>query len=1197
MKVRGLVAASLLLAAGCAGAWRGPKSAAPRTDAVRGWAELAEGNDTAAAASFARALARDPADARALFGAANLAYEQGQVDGALARALDLLEAASRGQEIAVGLSMAVLARLPRLLEEIPDRRPAEARLLALAPRRLPWQAQYALALLVIDIARKRADAELLAEAAARVGCAKSIDYVGTGGRLPLLDLAADTLVPVESPRPLVPAGCLFEINTTDGRMGVKVLRSRFDLPGGRYEIVLNFAGAARVRVDGGPWHLHGGSLEVYGPRWSAFPVTLAAGKHQVEIRLGMHGASAELALLAIPAARLTGPGDVSASEAPMLELARALSAHLAGDSDAVQEQTERLGARVRFALGLAAAGRLGRLDMTRPLDVMRDKARALWQQAVTVDSRLARVWLDLSDLEMQQERPREAAAHAERSRQLAPGWWPAQLGLASAWRAQGLEQPADEALAAGLALVEPGWGGCQMIESALHRKRDRQETAAVDRLVSALGRCDAQNPHPRTWAQERGRLDEALAQVARALPTSAEPLWVQSELAEAHLARGEPALAAGVLADILDRSPRNTRAWIRLADAQTAMGKPAQARATLAEALRRLPARQDLHRAARLLGLALPLDDFRVAGGKVVSDFLASGRRYQAPAVVVLDRAVERVFSDGGRLMLTHTITQVLSKNAVEQVGEVHVPHGAQILALRTRKADGTLREAEKILGKTSISAPNLGVGDFVETETLEFKSPREAFAPGFVGERFYFQSFDAPLDRSEYVLIAPVDRRLDVDARAGAPVPSEARGADGTRILTFVRREQPQLFPERSAVPAVEWIPSVRVSSGVTLELWSRFVAERFARVPRGSPEIRRLAARIAAEAGGNRDKLAEAVVDWVRENIEPENSYVESATATAARGRGNRAGLVIALLRSLGVPADLVFARSRLTAEATAPIEPAQLDDFHEALVRIPRPEGDRFVAPRLRHAPFGFVPSGLDGAKAIVVGTSKILPVATTVPDDRRVTLRARLAADGSAEVAVSEDVSGWPALEWSEMLDRAGKDRTKLRQEFEQRWLGHHFPGAELDTLDVDAGVGRARVRYAFKAAGFADRRNGELRLRPIFFRARPGRRFCTEPQRKTTLLLGPDVPLELDAEFVLPAGAEVLDVGQSGEVSAAPAAFVERRQVVDGGSVRVRRRSRLPLMRVPPGEYQAVAARLRAVDSLEQAEIRVAAPDK
>ena len=1040
----------------------------------------------------------------------------------------------------------------------------------------------------------RADEALLARTAAGLGCAGAVTYVGSGGRLPLLDLPRATFVPAERPRPLLAEGCQFRLHTEDGRMGIKVLRSEFDLPAGRYHVVFDFGGAARLRIDGGSWHTHGGSLDVYGPRWSAFAVELAAGKHTVELRVGVQGPSAELALLAIPASPPTALPRPERAGAAMNELAGALAANLVGDADGALRQVDRLLARPRFALGLAAAARLSEMDFTRPVDVMRDKARSLWRQALAVDERLARVWLDLSGLEMQNDRPREAAANAERGRDLASSWWPAQLGLATALRAQGLERQADAALHAGVALVEAGNGGCSMLERALYRKQDRDDIVAADRLAQTLERCDAQRGAPRAWARERGDLDGWLASLLRALPTSGEPLWLRSEIADAHLARGELARAEEGLAELVTLAPRDTRALIRLADIQTARGRGDEARATLADALRRFPARPELRPPARLAGLPLPSDDFRVDGEQVVREFLASGRSYRAPAVVVLDRAVERAFPDGARLMLTHSITQVLSKDALEHVGEIHVPQGAEVLALRTRKADGTLREAEEIAGKPSISAPNLGVGDFVETETLEFKEPREPFAPGFVGERFYFQSFDAPLDRSEYVFVAPASMRLEVNRRGTPPPASESSGPDGTRVLTFVARARPQVFAERAAVPAVEWMPSVRVSSGPRLAPWSRYVAERFARVPRGSPEIRALAARIAGQAGGEGARLPEAIVAWVQEHIEPEADYTEPATATLAHDRGNRAGLIVALARSLGVPADLVLARSRFAVDAEAPIEAAQLDDFREVLVRFPRPSGDCFVDPQLRRAPFGFLHAGLAGTKAVVVGTTQVIKTRSEVEDGRKVTLRARLAADGSAEAAVTEELSGWPSVEWTELLERAGKDRQKLRQGFEQQWLGTQFPGAELDTLVVEPSAAGTRVRYTFKAQHLADRQDGVLRLRPSFFRAQPGRRFATEPERKTTLVIGYDIPLDLDAEIVLPAGAKVLDVGQGGAVAAGPARFLEERRL-DGHTLRLRRSSRLPLMRVAPADYQRVAALLRAVDPMEQAEIRIAAP--
>jgi hypothetical protein len=444
---------------------------------------------------------------------------------------------------------------------------------------------------------------------------------------------------------------------------------------------------------------------------------------------------------------------------------------------------------------------------------------------------------------------------------------------------------------------------------------------------------------------------------------------------------------------------------------------------------------------------------------------------------------------------------------------------------------------------------------------------------------------------------------RLDVNRRAGAPAPVEAAGPDGTRVLKFVVRESPQIFPERSSVTASEWVPSVRVSSGISLAAWSRFLADRLARVSRGSPELRKVAAEIARLAGPDRGRLAQAIVAWVREHIEPESDIWESATATLARGRGNRAGLVVALARSLDVPADLVMVRSLLFAEADAPMLIQELDDFHDLLVRFRLPGGDCFVDPRLRRAPFAYLLPGLDGAPAVVVGTDRVVKVTAGVKDSRGVRLRARLASDGAATVAVTEQLSGWPAVEWTEMLDHAGKDRTKLRQEFEQRWLGQHFPGAELGDLSVEPGPGNAgtRVSYTFKAARMAARQGNVLRLRPSFFQSQPGRRFGTEPTRKTALMLGFDVSLDLDAEIELPPGAKVLELGQGIDVVAGGARFFEERGVNSvGGSasnITLRRLAHLPIMRVSPGDYQAFAAKLRAVDPIEQGEIRIAVPEK
>jgi hypothetical protein len=231
--------------------------------------------------------------------------------------------------------------------------------------------------------------------------------------------------------------------------------------------------------------------------------------------------------------------------------------------------------------------------------------------------------------------------------------------------------------------------------------------------------------------------------------------------------------------------------------------------------------------------------------------------------------------------------------------------------------------------------------------------------------------------------------------------------------------------------------------------------------------------------------------------------------------------------------------------------------------------------------------------------------------------------RLDEQGGGVAVATEELTGWPALEWAELLEKFGSDRARLRQDFEQRWLGVQFPGARLRDLEVTlprdapgAAVQPVHVRYSFVSPQLAVRGDHEMKLLPTFFRSQPGRRFATEPRRSTTLLLGFDVPFHLTATVELPRAAklvEPLGAAADGQVERKGAyRFVEERRrraarpseargVGAGGGgaeapdvdvLVLTRESTLPLTRVAPADYPGVAADLRRVDGLEQQEIRI-----
>ncbi|HTA20234.1 MAG TPA: hypothetical protein VK989_13135, partial [Polyangia bacterium] len=719
--------------------------------------------------------------------------------------------------------------------------------------------------------------------------------------------------------PVLATGCRLSVSARDGRPAAERLRAAFDVPAGTYDLVLDYDGDARLAVDDAPPVRHGSETR-FGPRVSAFAVALPAGHHEIELRLATQGGRADVALLVLPrapgvAVHFVAAGETRAhatalapSPAPpaideaLDDYARAFIANRTGDVDDALTRAARLAGRRGFGPGLTLAALISRDDPTRPAGFTRDNARGLLRAALAVDGAAARAWQTLAAVELEDEHVREAIDDAQAAARAAPGWWAPEIVLAHGLRARGLEWDADRALdRAATKGGPPTDAPCALTEALLRRADDERALATKTRLEDALVACDATSEVLIDRLRARGDLPAAAEALRAMLRVSPDRDDLAGELAQVETAAGQGARALSTIAAIATREPLDPFLRVRLADAQATLGRTADARASVQKALAMRPEAAEIRRAARAIAVPLPLDAYRVDGAAVIRAFEAKGRRYAAPAVVVLDRTVERVFPDGAQMTLTHEIVRVQSKDAIDHWAEVEVPAGAEVLTLRTHKPDGTTREPEEITGKETISAANVAIGDYIEWETLETRGASGAFAPGFLADRFYFQSFDAPLDRTELVLVTPPGMKLAFDSRAHAPAPRTTTAVDGAVVTTFATGEAPQLFAERSAVPAIEYVPSVRASSALAFDGWTRYVDEQLYGTTRTSPALRERARKIAASAASvvgtppGTARLAAAVVSWVTENVEASDDLRDGATQTLARGSGNRLALIL--------------------------------------------------------------------------------------------------------------------------------------------------------------------------------------------------------------------------------------------------------------------------------------------------------------
>ena len=132
-----------------------------------------------------------------------------------------------------------------------------------------------------------------------------------------------------------------------------------------------------------------------------------------------------------------------------------------------------------------------------------------------------------------------------------------------------------------------------------------------------------------------------------------------------------------------------------------------------------------------------------------------------------------------------------------------------------------------------------------------------------------------------------------------------------------------------------------------------------------------------------------------------------IDSVTKRFGDGPNSVLALDGVMTFELGIPARPVLARSLLIADPAAAVPPQELDDFADALVELDlgAPHGKVFVDPRLRHAAFGYLPPGLDGARILTVPDGQFaLDEDTVLPERLRIRLEERLAEPGNDGVLV-------------------------------------------------------------------------------------------------------------------------------------------------------------------------------------------------
>lgn len=812
-------------------------------------------------------------------------------------------------------------------------------------------------------------------------------------------------------------------------------------------------------------------------------------------------------------------------------LYHALSQH---DWEEAYVQQSKLQDYERFAEALALLGESGLQNPELSRNQRQSLARQYLEEAVARDPALLELSLSLAQSQI--DRGEEKEVREALRKKNAPTHIEDALFRFGVYLGVGNELRADRMLERAKKL-DPDH--CEFIAASFRRARDLDARKRQAELLPKLLPCPGGRGLALRFWMGRGEHERAMPLVQELLDEQGDDLSNLRIRADLWRAQGQEAKARQDQERILKLKPGSMRSHIFLADQERVQGNEKLAFERLSRLSGQYPNQNHVRRYLESLGKADPLLSHRQNAKAIIGDYEATQakkpRFVDDASVFLLDRDYVEVYRDGSQRHLIHQIVRLQSKEAIDAFGEIEVPQEAELLRLRTIKADGRVIEPERITGKSSYSMRALEVGDYVEQEWI---MPADRYLPPAGSTDlglFRFASTKAPFIRSELLVRAPKSMNLQFERRAGAPEATIREDATA-REWSFVARDKPRVVPEPSTPPLADQLPQVRVFAQLRSEDWLEDLAAKTLWAQRRGPALRSFLREILSAHASPQEAVA-AIHQAVHERIEAEGSLARSAGKTLSEGKGNRTTLMAALLREAKIPARILLARSRFATPIRAQGHP-QFESYDTPILEIWPQDSKRrrYLLADLPFAPIGYLPEWFEGAQAHPIHAFLDGQVGEALKlgrgliqqaDLRSYHLDVKLAKDGSATIQGKLVLRGLTAAQWRQALKQTDPERREeLFSRFEQPRL---LPGvdAQLASLKIlnETSMQKALVmRFVLKSNALARVHDKLMRMSTQLLRLNSGAGLATLAERKLDLLVPTSARQKASVRIELPPGA-------------------------------------------------------------------------
>lgn len=499
-----------------------------------------------------------------------------------------------------------------------------------------------------------------------------------------------------------------------------------------------------------------------------------------------------------------------------------------------------------------------------------------------------------------------------------------------------------------------------------------------------------------------------------------------------------------------------------------------------------------------------------------------------------------------------------------------------------------------------TVRFPRLQAGDLVEIEYLLLPATEVNPWSGYYA-RLDLLTDAFPTDLRRRVLIAPADLKL-YTVEHGID-PSLKRNEGDETIRVWEMHDVPATVSEALSPGASSIGPYLHVSTIGDMQQFGAWYSALLQPALQLNENLQHVAQQILS-----RNLSTPGKVQAVYEAVQRRTRYVAfefgkysyqpyPLSEVDQRGFGDckdKAAMIVALLRAVGVDADFAMVRTRSTGEVAPDAYSVQL--FNHALAYVP--ELDLFLDGTVEYAAPGELPPDDQGATAITVdatgnATRRTVPFASTDANQVSRHVQARLRSDGHVEFVSQTRYSGYfAAIERrsSQSDDLAGSSQAALARFYPTVKVAHAVAeGTARESREVELKVdGELNAAQWTRQAG-----NHEVALRTSLHPAIFAARYAPLAERSNPLLV-PVTPGQHEVfEYELPSGAKA-ELPEDTTLRT-PFGWIEVSYQTNGSNLRVETDMELTPQTVTAADYPAFRTFCKSVDEALSRGVKIALP--